>query len=867
MTRNIKGLTDEEVLRSKERYGNNALTKQKSKGFFGKFIENLNDPIIKVLLVALLVEIVFTFGNCNWFESGGIVLAILIATTVSTVSEYGSERAFERLESESRESRAKVLRAGQIVEIAAADLVVGDIVYLSAGERVHADGRMIHGKITVDQSALNGESREVTKCAASDGGGWELSSESRVFRGSHIMSGDGVMRVGRVGANTYYGMVAKDLQTETRESPLKLRLSKLASVISRLGYIMALFVGITYLFNTFVADNGFNSAKILASLSDFRSVFSALIHALTLMITVVVVAVPEGLPMMITVVLSANMKKMVKDNILVKKLVGIETAGSMNILFSDKTGTITTGRIECDKIITDKQVYRGAFGLRKCKSIYDILTISAKHNTDVTYTGGELIGGNATDRAIAAYFSGESCGEVEIKEKIAFSSEKKYSAITLKDGRSIIKGAPERILGSAEYALGEDGVPYASDLAFAKREYREATMRGERAIAVGISGGSMGRALVFVGLIILKDKLRKNVREAVAEVTRAGIQIVMITGDGRETATAIATECGIFRPGTSHIAVGCDELSRMTDEEIKEILPRIRVVFRALPQDKLRLVRLSQELELVVGMTGDGINDAPSLKLADIGFAMGSGTDIAKEAGDIVILDDSFAAISKTVLYGRTIFKSIRKFIVFQLIMNLAACFVSLLGQFIGIDNPITIIQMLWVNIIMDTFGGLAFAGEAPLHYYMNEKPKKRDEAILSGKMIGQIAFTGAYTLALCTLFLRLEFFRESFGFYTRGETYFLTAFYALFIFSGIFNCFGARCERMWIFSNLGKNRAFIVIMVLISAIQLLMIYFGGQLFRSVPLAAYDLLRVIALAFTVIPFEMLRRIFAKLSKK
>lgn len=850
-----------------ERYGNNALKKQKSKGFFRKFFENLNDPIIKVLLIALILEVVLTFGACNWFEVGGIVIAILIATTVSTVSEYGSERAFERLESESREVRVRVLRGGLPTEILASEIVVGDVVYLSAGERAPADGVMIEGRITVDQSALNGESREVTKRPSADSGSWELSSESRVFRGTNITSGDGIMRVGRVGESTYYGMVAKDVQTETRKSPLKLRLSKLAADISRLGYLMALFVGLTYLFNTFVVDNGFNTAKILASLSDLKFLFASLIHALTLMITVVVVAVPEGLPMMITVVLSANMKKMVRDSVLVKKLVGIETAGSMNILFTDKTGTITTGRIECDRIITEGRSHKGLVSIKKSREIFEILTISAKYNTDVTVSGSELIGGNATDRAIAAHFLTEDCPVTEIREKVPFTSEKKYSAVTLKDGRVIIKGAPERIFSSAEYALGEDGVPRASDLSFAKREYNEATARGERAIAVAVSGGNMGRSLVFVALILLKDKLRKNVREAVDEVTRAGIQIVMITGDGQKTATAIATECGIFRPGTSQLAIGCDELARMSDGEIKEILPRIRVVYRALPQDKLRLVRLSQELDLVVGMTGDGINDAPSLKLADVGFSMGSGTDIAKEAGDVVILDDSFSAISKTVLYGRTIFKSIRKFIVFQLTMNLAACFVSLLGQFIGIDNPITIIQMLWVNIIMDTLGGLAFAGEAPLRYYMREKPKKRDEAILSKKMISQIAVTGAYTLALCTLFLRLDAFRESFGFYSFGETYFLTAFYALFIFSGIFNCFGARCERLWLFSNIGKNRAFIVIMALIAIIQLLMIYFGGSLFRSVPLSAQDLLKVIALAFTVIPFEMLRRIFAKLSKK
>jgi magnesium-transporting ATPase (P-type) len=301
----------------------------------------------------------------------------------------------------------------------------------------------------------------------------------------------------------------------------------------------------------------------------------------------------------------------------------------------------------------------------------------------------------------------------------------------------------------------------------------------------------------------------------------------------------------------------------MSDAEIKAILAKLRVVYRALPGDKTRLVRLSQELDLVVGMTGDGINDSPSLKLADVGFAMGSGTDIAKSAADIVILDDSFLAISKTVLYGRTIFKSIRKFITFQLTMNLAACGVSLLGQFIGIETPITIIQMLWVNIIMDTLGGLAFAGEPPMEYFMKEKTKSRSEHILSKDMINQIACTGLYTLAVCILFLTSPVIRIMFGGVQPTEKFY-TAFYVLFIFSGLFNCFLARCSRLWLFSNISQNKAFILIMFLIAAIQICMVYFGGSVFRCVPLQPHELSFVILMASSLVPFEMVRRLIYKL---
>ena len=368
--------------------------------------------------------------------------------------------------------------------------------------------------------------------------------------------------------------------------------------------------------------------------------------------------------------------------------------------------------------------------------------------------------------------------------------------------------------------------------------------------------------MVFVALIVLKDKIREGVKRAVEEVGSAGIQIVMVTGDNKDTAVSIAEECGFFRKRAGHIALTSAEISAMSDEEIKDKLPKIRVVARALPQDKTRLVRLSQELDLVVGMTGDGINDAPSLKLADVGFAMGSGTDIAKSAGDIVILDNSFLSISKSVLYGRTIFKSIRKFITFQLIMNLAACGITLVGQLFGIDSPITIIQMLWVNIIMDTLGGLAFAGEAAEQYYMKEKPKRRDEPILSREMLWQIIPNGIFTLALLVFFLQSGVFEAIFP----TKKLLMCAFYALFIFSGLMNCLCSRSERLWLFRGIGKNKPFLLIMAFITSIQLLIIYFGGEIFRSAPLSLSQLLLVFLLASGVLVFDGIRRIWRKLSK-
>lgn len=862
MKKKIEGLSDKEVLVSRKEHGDNTLKKEKTKSFFRRFLDNLTDPIIRILLIALGIQIVVTMGNCNFLEIVGIVVAILISTTVSTVSEHTSEKSFEKMRDNELNDKVSVLRNGNVEQLDIAEIVVGDIIYLNAGGKIPADGELIEGDLLVDQSSLNGESAEIRKIPGK-GGGWDLLSESKVFRGSSITSGSGIMKVLRVGTSTFYGMVATDVQTETRESPLKLRLGKLASQISKIGYIMAIIVAVAYLFNTLVIDNGFDLIKITNSIKDYKHLLETLLHALTLMITVVVVSAPEGLPMMITVVLSANMKKLIKNNILVKRMVGIETAGSMNILFTDKTGTITEGKPKCEKIICDSGEFSSITGLRKCVAIYEKLCLCAKYNTDVKKENGVLIGGNSTDRAIFELFENEVDHSPSIVEKTSFTSELKYSSIKLKNGETIIKGAAEIVLSSCNSIMRSDGTICDLNREQYFSKYKKASSSGSRVIAVAVSheGNSQNS---LIALIVMKDRIRLDVREAIKSISGAGIQTVMVTGDSKETATAIAMEGGILKSYYEGAVLSADELRSMTDEEVKNALPRLRVIARAMPRDKTRIVKLAQELNLVVGMTGDGINDAPSLKLADVGFAMGSGTDIAKSAADVVILDDSISAIEKTVLFGRTIFKSIRKFITFQLIMNIAACGVSIIGQFIGVEAPITIIQMLWVNIIMDTLGGLAFAGEPASPHYMREKPKTRDEQILSRDMLHQIGYTGIYTLALSIFFLSSPLVRKYYGF-SHSTAAFYTAFYALFIFSGIANCFTARSERLWILSDIGKNIAFISIMIGICIIQIAMIYFGGEVFRCVPLTLGELVMSISLAFTVIPFECVRRIVKKLS--
>ena len=372
--------------------------------------------------------------------------------------------------------------------------------------------------------------------------------------------------------------------------------------------------------------------------------------------------------------------------------------------------------------------------------------------------------------------------------------------------------------------------------------------------------------MILVSLLCIKDKLRKDAKESVTTMQGAGIQVVMITGDNITTAMSIAEECGIYRSNSNYVTLTGEEMAGKTDDELMELLPRLAVVARALPTDKSRLVRIAQKGNFVVGMTGDGVNDAPSLKLADVGFSIGEGTDIAKEAGDIVLLDGSIRSIVNTVLYGRTIFHSIRKFISFQLIMNISAVFVSLLGQYLGIGSPITIIQMLWVNMIMDTLGGLAFAGEPPLSSYLKEKPKKRDESIINRQMLKRICYGSVFLLLLFGSFIILPYFRRIFD-YQNNSLVYLTSFFVLFIFSGVFTCFNVRTSRMNLLADISQNKAFIVIMLFVSLVQITIVCIGGSIFRTTPLSFDTWIRVILLAFSVVPLDFLRKFLQKLSCK
>lgn len=869
------GLTKAQVEESRRQNGPNTLEQEKRTSFLASFLQSFGDPIIKILLVALAINVLLFFRNFDWYEAIGICISILLATFVSTLSEYGSESAFRTLEEESGRIRSRVRRAGGAEEIPIEEIVVGDLVLLQSGERIPADGILVSGSLRMDQSALNGESVEVKKSPAAGEPTENLAPEDpySLFRGTVVCSGNGVMRVTQVGKATLYGSLARELQSETRNSPMKLRLEQLAGTLSKIGYIAAVAVALADLTHAFLIDNGFQWAVIAAQCRDFHLVVARILHALTLAITTVVVAVPEGLPMMITIVLSANMKQMMRRHVLVRKLVGIETSGSLNVLFTDKTGTLTQGKLTVSSFVTgDGTVHTDRKSLQKGPELWRLIELACAKNNESLVSKQGIIGGNATDRALMEYalpLSPKVSGAA-IQSQIPFDSRYKFSAVTLTEPASLVlvKGAPERILPACRRWYAPDGsIRPLTGTSTLKSRLSSMTGDAMRVLALAVSEKQVSAEgsfenLILIGLVGIRDNIRSDAASAVRRVQKAGIQVVMVTGDNQETAAAIARECGILHGEETEWVLTSAEMARLSDWELKERLPSLRVVARAMPSDKSRLVRAAQDLGLVAGMTGDGVNDAPALKQADVGFAMGNGTEVAKSAGDIVILNNSFSSICEAVLYGRTIFKSIRKFIIFQLTMNLCAVSVSVLAPMIGIDTPITVVQMLWINIIMDTLAGLAFAGEPPLKEYMEEPPKQRDEPIINSYMKSQIGGTGTYTVVLCIAFLKLPFFINAFQ-GRDNPVYFMTAFFSVFIFAGILNSFSARTYRLNILENLKDNPPFFIIMLVVSLVQLLMIYFGGSVFRTVNLQLTDLFKILLIASTVLPADFIRKLYLK----
>lgn len=862
---NNNGLNNEEVKESRKKYGSNNISGKNTNTFFNLFIETLGDPIIKILIIALAVKTIFLFKDFDYFETIGIVIAILVASLISAISEYGSNKAFERMQEESSKINVRVRRNKKIIEISIDDIVKNDVIILSSGEKIPADGILIRGKLSVDESSLNGESKEVYKELTKDIN--IISDKNKVYRGTTIYDGTAEVLITKVGMDTLYGKMAKELTTGEDISPLKLRLTNLAKIISKIGYIAAILIAISYLFSKIFIINNFNLSIIKAI--PLNTIIGYILEAMTLAVSVLVMAVPEGLPMMITLVLSTNSKKMLKNKVLVRKMVGIETAGSLNILFTDKTGTITNGKMEVISIL-DGSLNEYTNINELLPSYRQILIDSIIYNNDSEYdsTTNKIIGGNITDKALLSFAGQNKKDTIKIIDKIMFNSQNKYSiSIIEKNNKKIklIKGAPDVLLKYTTNYIDENGKSKYLDKEKLMSIIKEKTNKGIRAIAISTSQSIYPtdniRRNILVGIIFIKDEIRKEARDGLNLIKSAGINTIMVTGDSKETATSIAKEVGIVN-NNADVILSSNELSKLNDDELKKIIPRLKVVSRALPEDKKRLVLLSKELGLVTGMTGDGVNDCIALKKADVSFAMGSGTEVAKEASDIVILDDNIVSISKAILYGRTIFKNIRKFIIFQLSVNVSAILLALIGPFIGVPSPITVVQMLWINMVMDTLAGLAFSYEVPRIEYMKEPPKKKEENILNKYMINEILSSGLYSLVLCIIFLKLPIIKSLFV----DNNHFMTSFFCLFIFLATFNAFNARTHRLNIFAHLSENKIFLLIILFIIIVQISITYSGITIFQTTRINIKELLITIVLSFSIIPLDIIRKIITKKTK-
>jgi len=588
------GLTEEEALKNREKYGNNKLKEIKSNSLWHLFLESLGDPIIKILLIALAIKVIFLIKDFDWYETLGIVIAIFIASFISSISEYGSEKAFKRLQEEASKINCKVKRNGKVKTILIEDIVKDDVVVLETGDKIPADGIIIEGNISVDESSLNGETREIEKYQVNK----NITEENKVFRGTTVYSKRALMKVTEVGNNTVYGKLNLELSESSPTSPLKLRLKKLALTISKIGYIGAVLVSFSYLFSMIFIKNNFDKDLVIATLTNFPLMFNYILYALTLSVTIIVVAVPEGLPMMITLVLSSNMKRMLKNNVLVRKMVGIETAGSINILFTDKTGTLTKGKLEVIEVMDGAgNKYSSELDILKYPKFYDIFSTSILNNSDCFYDNSKICGGNITDRALFKFINTKQKKNIPIIKKIPFDSKKKYSS-TLIDyhGKlNLLKGAPEKLLPLCKYYYNtnNDKVMLTSRRKL-ENYIKDITKKGIRVILLATGEEKeVLKELTLVSIVAIKDDIRKEAIEGLNLVSEAGINTVMITGDNKDTAEAIGKELGLIK-SNNDIIITSTELNNMTDEELIRILPNLKIVARSLPSDKTRLVKIAR---------------------------------------------------------------------------------------------------------------------------------------------------------------------------------------------------------------------------------------------------------------------------------
>lgn len=863
----MKGLTSSQVEENRKLYGSNKLPEPEMKKWYDFAKKELSERITMILVTIAIVQLALGFMGVMEFSEPIMILVVLeISIAIAVKTGLGVQKSAAELRAKTSVRYCDVIRDGKLQTINKDDLVVGDLVCVGTGQEIFADGYLVEGKISVNNSAINGESKECKKTplegyiykrtTSTDA----YTNQNNLFAGTTVMSGEGKMIVGDVGINTVNGDTLVKMQTlEAPKTALNIALDNLSNFISKWGTIAATltFVILTI---TGILEVGFGEYFG----NGFLNTIQNLAQNFSVALTIVVAAVPEGLPLIVKLVTKQNVKTMERFNILAKNPNKIPELAYVDLICTDKTGTLTTG------IMTPKTIIDGNDNeVDRSSGLWSNIEANICLNNSATFDSeNHITGGNSIDRAVLSLVTPEKYHKIkdEYKEKLkqVFSSTNKYSAFTSQDNITYYKGAPEKLIEKCDSYLDLDGENILSltkdVLDRLNEKIGSMTKNSMRCIALtytkeDLTENILPENMTLLGIIGVVDPVRKEVPEAVKVAHKAGIQVIEITGDCIETATAVAKECGIYKDGD--VALTNDEFERMSDDEVKNILPQLRVISRCSPNTKLRLVTLAQEIGRSVAMTGDGVNDSPALKKADVGFGMQGGSDVAKEASDIVLTDDNFASVVKAVELGRTFMHNIMMFLEFQLPINISLLILSMLYPVIAGTALLASVQILIVNIIMDSLNSLSFGGEPPKDEYMDERPIKKGSGLFIRGAKKRIAlstasFIGLYMIITLTPIANL---------FANG-TEALTARFGLLCFMAVFNGFNIRTEHINLFTGISKNKNFVYIAISILASTIILCN-AGELLKVCTLSLNQWLVITALAIMVIPIDLMRKAFEK----
>lgn len=868
---NFNGLKSSEVEVSRITYGSNKLPEPELKKWYHFAKEALTEPITMILIIIALFQLVLgAMGVMSLSEPVMIIVVLAIVTGIAIKTGLGVQKSAAELRAKTAVRYCDVVRDGSVQTINKDDLVVGDLVLLRTGQEIFADGFIVDGEISVNNAAINGETKECRKIPSANYKHVKTTStaaytdQCSLFAGTVIMSGEGKMIVTDVGVNTVNGDTLVKMQTlEPPKTALDIALDHLCDFISKWGTIAAVLafviMTITGILNAGSLSQYF-SGSILESIQKVaQNVSNAL--------TIIVAAVPEGLPLIVKLVTKQNVSTMEKFNILAKNTGKIPELAYVNLICTDKTGTLTTGEMTSTVMINGN--CQDIFN--KESSLNELIDLNiCMNNSAVFDSNGNITGGNSIDRAVLDMLSPEDAQKIQnkaiMKKRVPFSSENKFSAVTLNNGANdftVYKGAPEKLIEKCKFYLDNDGI--VTELTEEKRKALKSHIKGltekaMRCIALTISDKTddgLPDEMNLLGVIGVVDPVRNEVPEAVKIAHKAGIQVIEITGDCMETAKAVAMEAGIYKPGD--LAVTNDEFEAMSDVKVKEIIPQLRVISRCSPNTKLRLVTLAQEIGMSVAMTGDGVNDAPALKKADVGFGMQDGSDVAKEAADIVLTDNNFASVVKAVELGRTFMHNIMMFLEFQLPINISLLILSMVFPIIsGGSALLAAVQILIVNIIMDSLNSLSFGGEPPKEEYMNEEPIMKGSGLFIRGAKGRIALSSIVFIAL---FGVITFGPVGNMFTTKLSA--MTARFALLCLMAVFNGFTIRTDSMNLFKGIKNNKLFVYIALGIFTMAVVLCNFVGNLVQTTPMDVKQWIVVLVTAFMVVPVDWIRKTICK----